>query len=135
MNTKPRWLTCNSCFNQDLENLKRGEGGDVKKIHQVLKCKSCNIFWNRDAMAAKNMLTIARSIWNDHGRPNVFKRQLATSNVVTSFHSTHASNAAAPKNPASTLISSLPVPPSLTSPSLTFETSSQPKPPALRLPI
>ncbi|KAG1207262.1 hypothetical protein G6F69_008181 [Rhizopus microsporus] len=86
-------------------------------------------------MAAKNMLTIARSIWNDHGRPNVFKRQLATSNVVTSFHSTHASNAAAPKNPASTLISSLPVPPSLTSPSLTFETSSQPKPPALRLPI
>ncbi|ORE12756.1 hypothetical protein BCV71DRAFT_280194 [Rhizopus microsporus] len=30
-------MTCNSCFNQDLENLKRGEGGDVKKIHQVLK--------------------------------------------------------------------------------------------------
>ncbi|CEI95702.1 hypothetical protein RMCBS344292_09881 [Rhizopus microsporus] len=36
--------TCNSCFNQDLENLKRGGGDDVKKIHQVLKCKSCNIF-------------------------------------------------------------------------------------------
>ncbi|RCH89815.1 hypothetical protein CU097_010872 [Rhizopus azygosporus] len=68
---KPQRLTCNSCFKQELENLKRGGGDDVKKIHQ-------------------NMLTIARSIWISHGRPNVFKRQLATSNVVASSHSGEA---------------------------------------------
>ena len=38
-------------------------------------------------MAAKNVLLIARSIRNGHGQPNVFRRQLATSNVVASSHS------------------------------------------------
>jgi hypothetical protein len=33
-------------------------------------------------MAAKNMFTIAKSIWNGNGRPNVFQRQSATLNVV-----------------------------------------------------
>ncbi|CEG74918.1 hypothetical protein RMATCC62417_10046 [Rhizopus microsporus] len=46
----------------------------------------------------------------------------------------HASNAAAPKKPASTLVSSPPVSRSLASPSLTSETSSQPKPPQKRPP-
>ncbi|RCI00238.1 hypothetical protein CU097_015725 [Rhizopus azygosporus] len=46
----------------------------------------------------------------------------------------HASNVAAPKEPASTLISSPPASLPLTSPSLTSETSSQPKPPQKRPP-
>ncbi|CEG70487.1 hypothetical protein RMATCC62417_06376 [Rhizopus microsporus] len=46
----------------------------------------------------------------------------------------HASNAATPKKPASTLVSSPPVSPPLTSPSLTSKTSSQPKPPQKRPP-
>ncbi|ORE09475.1 hypothetical protein BCV72DRAFT_260756 [Rhizopus microsporus var. microsporus] len=79
--------TCNSCLNQDLQNPKCRRGDDIRKIHQVLKCSTCNIFWNRDVMAAKNMLLIAPSIWNGQGRPNVFKRQIATSNVVASSHS------------------------------------------------
>ncbi|PHZ09323.1 uncharacterized protein RHIMIDRAFT_294507 [Rhizopus microsporus ATCC 52813] len=79
--------TCNSCLSQELQNLKCGEGGNVKKIHQVLKCNTCNIFWNHDVMAAKNMLLIAYCVWNGQGRPNVFKRQFTTSNVVASFHS------------------------------------------------
>ncbi|EPB92523.1 hypothetical protein HMPREF1544_00536 [Mucor circinelloides 1006PhL] len=51
------------------------------------KCKTCNIYWNRDAMASKNMLTIATSIWCGNGRPQVFKRHTATSNVVVVAHS------------------------------------------------
>ncbi|ORE07158.1 hypothetical protein BCV72DRAFT_304893 [Rhizopus microsporus var. microsporus] len=79
--------TCNSCLSQELQNLKCGEGDNVKKIHQVLKCNTCNIFWNCDVMAAKNMLLIAHCVWNGQDRPNVFKRQFTTSNVAASFHS------------------------------------------------
>ncbi|ORE02395.1 hypothetical protein BCV72DRAFT_338733 [Rhizopus microsporus var. microsporus] len=78
--------TYNSCLNQDLQNLKCRRGDD-KKIHQVLKCNTCSIFWNRNVMAAKNMLLIAHSTWNGQARPNVFKRQIATSNVVASSYS------------------------------------------------
>jgi transposase len=74
-------------LNQDLENIKCGQGEDAKRLHQVLKCKTCNIYWNRDTMASKNMFLIAQSIWNGQGRPNVFKKQFATSNVVASSHS------------------------------------------------
>ncbi|ORE04692.1 hypothetical protein BCV72DRAFT_307085 [Rhizopus microsporus var. microsporus] len=82
--------TCNSCLNQDLQNLKCGEGDDIRKIHQVLKCNTCNIFWNRDVMASKNMLLTAHTIWNGQGRPSIFKKQIATSNVVASSHSGEA---------------------------------------------
>ncbi|ORE05865.1 hypothetical protein BCV72DRAFT_306060 [Rhizopus microsporus var. microsporus] len=78
--------TFNSCLNQDLQNLKCRRGDDVKKIHQVLKCNTCNIFWNRDERASKGVLLVAHSIWNGQGQPIVFKRQLATSNVVASSH-------------------------------------------------
>ncbi|ORE04059.1 hypothetical protein BCV72DRAFT_243890 [Rhizopus microsporus var. microsporus] len=78
---------CNFCSNQRLQNLKREEGDDSKKIHQVLKCNTCNIFWNRDVMAFRNILLIARSTWNGQDRSNVFKRQLVTSNVIASSHS------------------------------------------------
>ncbi|PHZ08227.1 uncharacterized protein RHIMIDRAFT_295401 [Rhizopus microsporus ATCC 52813] len=78
--------TCNSCLESNLQNLRRGSGEDECKI-QVLICKRCNIFWNRNVMAAKNMFTIAESIWNGNGRPNVFQRQSATSSVVAASHS------------------------------------------------
>ncbi|KAG1639716.1 hypothetical protein G6F44_007556 [Rhizopus delemar] len=74
---------CNECFTKNLENLKC----DGRKIHQVFNCKNCNIFWNRDVLASKNMFTIATSIWSGNGCPNVFQRQSATSNVVASTHS------------------------------------------------
>ncbi|CEG79531.1 hypothetical protein RMATCC62417_13984 [Rhizopus microsporus] len=54
-------------------------------IHQIFICKSCNIYWNRNVMAAKNMFTIVESIWNDHDRPDVFTRQCATSNVIAAL--------------------------------------------------
>ncbi|GAA5812652.1 hypothetical protein MFLAVUS_006109 [Mucor flavus] len=78
--------TCNSCLNQGLKNLEVGKGEDVKKLHQILVCTTCNIFWNRDVMASKNMMSIATSIWSGNGRPNVFKRKNATSNVVVAPH-------------------------------------------------
>ncbi|GAA5812996.1 hypothetical protein MFLAVUS_006462 [Mucor flavus] len=78
--------TCNSCLNQGLKNLEVGKGEDVKKLHQVLVCTTCNIFWNRDVMASKNMMSIATSIWSGNGHPNVFKRKNATSNVVVAPH-------------------------------------------------
>ncbi|KAL7326540.1 hypothetical protein PS15p_208868 [Mucor circinelloides] len=78
---------CNNCLKEDLENLKIGHDNEKTKIHQVLKCKTCNIYWNRDVMASKNMLTIATSIWCGNGRPQVFKRHTATSNVVVVAHS------------------------------------------------
>ncbi|GAA5807178.1 hypothetical protein MFLAVUS_000532 [Mucor flavus] len=74
--------TCSSCFQNDLKNLECGIGDDAHEIHEVLICNCCNIYWNRDVMAAKNMFAIAESTWNGHGRPPIFTRQCATSNVV-----------------------------------------------------
>ncbi|KAG2194004.1 hypothetical protein INT47_005006, partial [Mucor saturninus] len=73
---------CNNCLESSLENLKHKSGTDNRSIHQIFSCKKCNIRWNRDIMATKNMYTIATSIWRGDGRPDVFKRQSATSNVV-----------------------------------------------------
>lgn len=64
--------TCNSCFQNNLKNLKCGNGDEEHKIHQILICERCNIYWNRDDMATKNMFIIAQSIWNGNGRPHVF---------------------------------------------------------------
>ncbi|KAG2191036.1 hypothetical protein INT47_006012 [Mucor saturninus] len=73
---------CNNCLESSLENLKHKSGTDNRSIHQIFFCKKCNIRWNRDVMATKNIYTIATSIWRGDGRPDVFKRQSATSNVV-----------------------------------------------------
>ncbi|KAG2199802.1 hypothetical protein INT47_009415 [Mucor saturninus] len=73
---------CNNCLESNLENLKHKSGTDNRSIHQILFCKKCNIRWNRDVMATKNMYTIATSIWRGDGRPDAFKRQSATSNAV-----------------------------------------------------
>ncbi|KAI8638421.1 hypothetical protein BD408DRAFT_423041 [Parasitella parasitica] len=78
---------CNNCLKEDLENFKISHDNEETKIYQLLKCKTCNIYWNRDVVASKNMLTIATSIWCGNGRPQVFKRHTATSNVVVAAHS------------------------------------------------
>ncbi|KAI8078184.1 uncharacterized protein B0P05DRAFT_542862, partial [Gilbertella persicaria] len=42
--------TCNSCLENKLEHITQGSGIKKRKIHQVLVCKNCNIFWNRDVI-------------------------------------------------------------------------------------
>ncbi|KAI8090770.1 hypothetical protein BDF21DRAFT_396201 [Thamnidium elegans] len=61
-------------------SLKFDTDGKSSRIHQIL-------IWNHDVTASKNMLIIARSIWKGQGRPNVFKRPIATFNVVAWPHS------------------------------------------------
>ncbi|RCH93779.1 hypothetical protein CU097_004108 [Rhizopus azygosporus] len=78
---------CNSYLVNNLNNQRCGSGKDEYKIHQILICERCNIFWNRGVMAAKNMFTITESFWNDNDRSNVFQRQSATSNMVAASHS------------------------------------------------
>ncbi|KAI8329819.1 hypothetical protein BC941DRAFT_441990 [Chlamydoabsidia padenii] len=64
---------CNSCQNHT--NMFNFVRPDRKHIHQILICNDCNIYWNRDVMAAKNMCTIATSILAGNGRPYVCTRQ------------------------------------------------------------
>lgn len=71
----------------NLNNQSCGSGKDEYKIHQILIYERCNIFWNRDVMAAKNMFTIAASFWNNNDRSNALQGQSATSNVVAASHS------------------------------------------------
>ncbi|CEG77523.1 hypothetical protein RMATCC62417_12259 [Rhizopus microsporus] len=47
---------CNSCKTR---NLRHYQAENDKSIHSILICSECNIFWNRDVMAAKNMFYIA----------------------------------------------------------------------------
>ncbi|GAA5812069.1 hypothetical protein MFLAVUS_005518 [Mucor flavus] len=65
----------------DIDEFNTSKCGD-HEIHQVFNCNHCNIFWNRDVLVAKNMFTIASSIWSGSGRPIVFQRQSTTLNVV-----------------------------------------------------
>ncbi|KAI8056316.1 uncharacterized protein B0P05DRAFT_560414 [Gilbertella persicaria] len=37
--------TCNSCLENKLEHITQGSGIEKRKIHQVLVCKNCNIFF------------------------------------------------------------------------------------------
>ncbi|KAI8083426.1 hypothetical protein BDF21DRAFT_415958 [Thamnidium elegans] len=48
---------------------------DDKAFFNILICNDCNIFWNRDILAAKNMMFIARQIWAGMDRPTIFTRQ------------------------------------------------------------
>ncbi|KAI8062967.1 hypothetical protein BDF21DRAFT_428408 [Thamnidium elegans] len=48
---------------------------DDKSFFNILICNDCNIFWNRDILAAKNIMFIARQIWAGMDRPTIFTRQ------------------------------------------------------------
>ncbi|RCH93528.1 hypothetical protein CU097_009585 [Rhizopus azygosporus] len=72
---------CNNCKQKGLEQKKLSNG---KKSHSILDCKICNILWNRDTNASKNMLDISWAIWRGEGRPSVFIREIAVENTVPS---------------------------------------------------
>jgi hypothetical protein len=40
----------------------------------ILRCETCKILWNRDVNAAKNMMQICLSMWNEEGGPQAFTR-------------------------------------------------------------
>jgi transposase len=42
--------------------------------HGIVVCKNCQILWQRDINAGKNMYDIAEVIWNGGQRPNGFAR-------------------------------------------------------------
>jgi transposase len=42
--------------------------------HGIVVCKNCQILWQRDINAGKNMYDIAEAIWNGGQRPNEFAR-------------------------------------------------------------
>ena len=72
---------CHECNETSL----RHHRDQNRAIFSILICNNCNIFWNRDVLASKNMMFIAAQIWAGIERPAIFtrqNRQRATSNVV-----------------------------------------------------
>ncbi|KAI8647718.1 hypothetical protein BD408DRAFT_408368, partial [Parasitella parasitica] len=49
---------CNNCKKRNVEYVVQRSA--KRRVHSVLRCQetACNIFWNRDIMAAKNILNI-----------------------------------------------------------------------------
>ncbi|KAI8977457.1 hypothetical protein BDF20DRAFT_836256 [Mycotypha africana] len=50
---------CNSCRQEDFGNLIATDG---QTIHAILICNNCNVYWNRDVNAAKNMFSISEAV-------------------------------------------------------------------------
>ncbi|KAG2206160.1 hypothetical protein INT47_003809 [Mucor saturninus] len=66
---------CNVCKNRALENVSTAKS--KRRVHSVLKCNnnSCNIVWNRDINAAKNIFDIIMfAAHNNNRRPPAFER-------------------------------------------------------------
>jgi hypothetical protein len=51
-------------------------------INSTLDCKTCGILWQRVINASKNMLDISNTIWNNNGRPAVFRREITVEKRV-----------------------------------------------------
>ncbi|KAL4213950.1 hypothetical protein AB4K20DRAFT_1761418, partial [Rhizopus microsporus] len=68
---------CNNCKQKRLEQKNLSNG---KKSHSILDCKICNILWNRNINASKNMLDISLAIWRGEGWPWAFIREIAAEN-------------------------------------------------------
>ncbi|KAH8548160.1 hypothetical protein BGW37DRAFT_507662 [Umbelopsis sp. PMI_123] len=54
--------------------------------HSILVCDHCQILWQRDINAAKNMYGIAMAMWIDGRRPNELARpqqEIAAQNAVS----------------------------------------------------
>lgn len=60
---------CNGCRSDSLTS-----AGHIRG-QSVLECTTCNILWQRDVNAAKNMLAIGVEVWKGVGRPNEFSRK------------------------------------------------------------
>jgi hypothetical protein len=57
----------------------------AQNSHFVRRCteKSCRMIWNRDVNATINMITIAKGLISDGGKPRLFRLRLPkTSRVV-----------------------------------------------------
>ncbi|KAI8823798.1 hypothetical protein BJ741DRAFT_715098, partial [Chytriomyces cf. hyalinus JEL632] len=56
------WGTSKTCCDfRSVENMRRpacADGGQNIKIHSVLRCKTCTVVWNRDVLAAMNILVV-----------------------------------------------------------------------------
>lgn len=66
---------CNVCKKRNLENVTTANS--KRRVHAVLKCKenTCNIVWNRDVNAAKNIYDIfIFAAQNNNSRPTQFQR-------------------------------------------------------------
>ncbi|KAI8364126.1 hypothetical protein BD560DRAFT_425692 [Blakeslea trispora] len=46
-------LVCNKCQTRTLENVV--DRNTLRKVHMILKCKSCSTVWNCDVYATKNI--------------------------------------------------------------------------------
>jgi hypothetical protein len=73
---------CAKCHQRTLVNLRERSMPSTtagSKIHAVLKCSSCSTVWNRDVMAAKNILYIFQYMaLHNNERPEPFKRRIST---------------------------------------------------------
>jgi transposase len=56
------------------EGLKKVKTPDGITHHGIVVCKNCQILWQRDINAGKNMYDIAEAIWNGGQRPSQFAR-------------------------------------------------------------
>ncbi|KAI8968380.1 hypothetical protein BDF20DRAFT_1004238 [Mycotypha africana] len=56
----PSNTVCNNCNGVEMKEVRISDGSSV---YGTKACKTCGIIWQRDVNAAKNMLTIANSVW------------------------------------------------------------------------
>ncbi|CEG81642.1 hypothetical protein RMATCC62417_15815 [Rhizopus microsporus] len=66
--------TSSVCFECHQRNLKHHTAQE-RTFYNILICNDCNIFWNLDVLAAKNMMFISTQLWSGNERPNIFSRQ------------------------------------------------------------
>ena len=57
----------------------------MKKVHGLLRCKTCKKYWNRDVNASSNIWKIAYNAINGMERPEYLRRATAL-NVVRRLH-------------------------------------------------
>ncbi|ORE06340.1 hypothetical protein BCV72DRAFT_335980 [Rhizopus microsporus var. microsporus] len=61
------------CFECHQRNL-RHHTAQERAFYNILICNDCNIFWNRDVLAAKNMMFISTQLWPGNERSDIFSR-------------------------------------------------------------
>ncbi|GAA5810613.1 hypothetical protein MFLAVUS_004036 [Mucor flavus] len=81
---------CNKCKNRNVENMVTHKS--KRRVHIILKYQqtTCNIVWNRDIMAAHNILDISLFAANDNDqRFDAFKRQNTTNEQSSYSYGNH----------------------------------------------
>jgi transposase len=78
--------TCATCHSRTLTNLRepKDSANFGRKVHAVRICKTCGTVWNRDEMAAKNILYIFKYMaLNNNIRPPIFARPTKSEKKAT----------------------------------------------------